>query len=455
MKNLTDLLDRPIAFHRVFVVIAGGVLPALMLSQAFYWSKRTEDPLGWFWKTQAEWEEETGMGRREQETARARLRQTRFWQEDLRGIPAKVHFRVGLDLLAADLLGRTCQTSMAESAKHITESTPKITAETTAETTHIEDPGVCDGPLGPSSGPGAEVPPDTGATLTENPAGQGELVDPVEAVFQAALRSGQEIRNPAAYRRALIKAAARGELVAPIPVKRGLKPDLFERNRRAGAEWAAKMKTWLGYVEAYKQRYGVEPVQNTHTERQIEHLMTRLDPNEAPQVAAWYVGHNGAFYVRMKHPIDFLVKDCEGLRTEWARGCQVTDQDARHVDRRQATMNAFSPLLKEAEREARSVAQRLALRRCADAVAPKASERTLNWYTPLHARDRQTHPGGLWDTACGRRKPAWCLVPYRQDGGIRGLQRSAQDVRERGCRGRSDGLQYRRQQIPADRGDSL
>ncbi len=117
MKNLTELLDRPIAFHRALVsVVGGGVLPALLLSQAIYWTKRTSDPDGWFWKTQAEWEEETGMGRREQENARAKLRQTHFWKEELRGLPAKMYFKVDLDRLAATLLGEPCQTSMADSA---------------------------------------------------------------------------------------------------------------------------------------------------------------------------------------------------------------------------------------------------------------------------------------------------------------------------------------------------
>ena len=208
--QIMELLDRPIAFHRPLVDVAGGVLGALMLSQALYWSKRTEGPLGWFWKTQAEWEEETGMGRREQETARARLRQTRFWQEDLRGIPAKVHFRVDLDLLAADLLGRTCQTSMAESAKlvcrkatnkkggkrhtgmaesaiHITETTPETTAETTAKSTHTEQQ--------------AQIKSVCVSHASE-----------VESVFKDAIASGK-VRNPGAYRVALEKAALAGRLV--------------------------------------------------------------------------------------------------------------------------------------------------------------------------------------------------------------------------------------------------
>lgn len=165
--KLTDLLDRPIAFHRSLVPVAGGVLPALMLSQAVYWTKRTSDPDGWFWKTQDQWEEETGMGRREQETARARLRETIFWKEDRRGIPAKGHYCVDLDLLVGALLadggaqssmaesailerrkapikkGGTRQAGLAESATLYTESTSETTPKTTAETTHTSpDPRV-------------------------------------------------------------------------------------------------------------------------------------------------------------------------------------------------------------------------------------------------------------------------------------------------------------------------
>jgi hypothetical protein len=96
---LKKLLDRPIAFHRVFVSVGGGVLPALMLSQAVYWSSRTDDPKGWFYKTQAQWEEETGMGRWEQETARKKLREMGFWYEERRGVPAKLFYRVDMDSL--------------------------------------------------------------------------------------------------------------------------------------------------------------------------------------------------------------------------------------------------------------------------------------------------------------------------------------------------------------------
>ncbi len=136
---MSDLLDRPIAFHRVFVRLTGSVTAAVMLSQALYWSKRTKDAEGWFWKTREEWEAETGLTRREQETARRALRMASapvcaFWQEEERGMPSRLWYKVDSALLMealsllespalqapsdhASLLGGNVPTSRAESAQ--------------------------------------------------------------------------------------------------------------------------------------------------------------------------------------------------------------------------------------------------------------------------------------------------------------------------------------------------
>lgn len=94
----TDILDKPIAFHRCFVSLTGSVNAALMLSQAMYWQKRNEDGVWWF-QTQEKWADETGLSRREQETARKALRSLPFWKEELRGLPGKLHFFLDLELL--------------------------------------------------------------------------------------------------------------------------------------------------------------------------------------------------------------------------------------------------------------------------------------------------------------------------------------------------------------------
>jgi hypothetical protein len=170
LHRLLDVLDRPIAFHRVFVTLTGSVTAGLMLSQGLYWTriKRRDDPAsdGWFYKTQAEWEEETGMGRSEQETARKRLRQMLFWQEERRGLPAKLYFRIDLERLAEALLtqppttgnkrenrqqnhqnAEIPQTSLQGSRRQACENPtdrnagfPQPITETTAETTLPETP---------------------------------------------------------------------------------------------------------------------------------------------------------------------------------------------------------------------------------------------------------------------------------------------------------------------------
>ncbi len=98
-----DLLDRPIAFHRVFVCLTGNVAAALMLAQLLYWSRKSKDPEGWVYKSQAEWTDETGLSRREQDTCRKNLRTTDFYHEELRSVPARLYYRLDLEKLDATL----------------------------------------------------------------------------------------------------------------------------------------------------------------------------------------------------------------------------------------------------------------------------------------------------------------------------------------------------------------
>lgn len=96
---ISQTLDRPIAFHRAFVGIGAGITGALMLSQAIYWSNRSEDRGGWFYKTQVDWEGETGLTRYEQETARKKLKALGVMHEVKRGVPCKTWFKVDFSVL--------------------------------------------------------------------------------------------------------------------------------------------------------------------------------------------------------------------------------------------------------------------------------------------------------------------------------------------------------------------
>lgn len=100
-----ELFDRPIAFQRAFVDLGVGIGGALMLSQCVYWAKRVTDSEGWFYKSQQDWEQETGMNRREQERARKALKSIGVLEEKRRGVPARMYFRVNEGALEKALLG--------------------------------------------------------------------------------------------------------------------------------------------------------------------------------------------------------------------------------------------------------------------------------------------------------------------------------------------------------------
>jgi len=91
---LDDFLDRPIAYNPVFKRITGSTVAGIFLSQGWYWSKRHLENDGWFYKSQKEWEEETGLTRSEQETARKHCLRVGVIQEKLKGVPATMHYRV-------------------------------------------------------------------------------------------------------------------------------------------------------------------------------------------------------------------------------------------------------------------------------------------------------------------------------------------------------------------------
>lgn len=141
--SILKLLDRPIAYHRCFVRVGGSIGAAVFLSQAFYWQSRTTLDGGWFFKTMEDWESETGLTRREQETARKNLKETGVLEDKLAGIPAVLHYRINLTKLQESLDKTGLQTSLAESAKQAcTFPTNKlggkrqtISTETTSEST--------------------------------------------------------------------------------------------------------------------------------------------------------------------------------------------------------------------------------------------------------------------------------------------------------------------------------
>ena len=71
-----------------------GANAALLLSQLLYWHPRATQQGNWIYKTQAQWESETGLTRIEQETSRKRLLAAGLIEEARRGEKGVLHFRL-------------------------------------------------------------------------------------------------------------------------------------------------------------------------------------------------------------------------------------------------------------------------------------------------------------------------------------------------------------------------
>lgn len=107
MSLLIQLLDRPIAYQAAFAKlrvgkVRSGPVAAVLLSQFVYWHNRMNGD--WMYKTRDDIQQETGLSRDEQETARRRLVTLGVLEEKLCGIPATLHFRVNAERLEQLLL---------------------------------------------------------------------------------------------------------------------------------------------------------------------------------------------------------------------------------------------------------------------------------------------------------------------------------------------------------------
>lgn len=120
------------------------------------------------------------------------------------------------------------------------------------------------------------------------------------------------------------------------------------RAKREPKAPAPSAETWVAYAEAYRLRYGVDPVRNAAVNGQLAQLVARLGADESPLVAAWYVGHKNQFYVGAGHSVGILLRDAEKLRTQWATNRATTQTEAQQADKTAANLSAFAPMLLEA-----------------------------------------------------------------------------------------------------------
>lgn len=303
--TLAEILDRPIAFQRAFVSLGVGITGALMLSQALYWSKRSDDQEGWFYKTMEEWEAETGMTRSEQESARKKLMKAGVLEEVRKGVPCRLFFRVVLEAIAANLGAEIPQSSLRKSRKQGCRKPASKPAEKPRASSRKTSTQVCGKP----------------AFLTETTT---EITTEITAESLPA-----ELAAPALPEtvETVAEPAPRCEIPADMPGPKDAECKTF--------------RTWANYAMAYRKRYkGQWPVWNATVGGQLGRLIDRLGAADAPKVAAFFVAINDARLINTCHPVGELLRNAEGYRTQWANGRQMNATTARQLEQTQANINA-------------------------------------------------------------------------------------------------------------------
>ena len=220
-------LGRPIAYYPVLARLVGGVKAAVFLCQLLYWRDRSSHPDREIYKTLAEIEEETGLTKEEQRTARRELVVRKLLYERYARLEHRLYYRIDLDALDSLAVGfgdfpksgnptsGNGEPSLGDAgdpvfatpekpSSHMTETTTEITTEITTTTT---PPVVV--------GEGMEwptLPPEhrkfAGSILAMCPA---ELQQPVLDEWAAAIKDGKIQRSsPLPYLRSLVARAAAG-----------------------------------------------------------------------------------------------------------------------------------------------------------------------------------------------------------------------------------------------------
>lgn len=259
LSDYLKWLGRPIAYYSALARLVGGVKPAVFLCQLLYWRERSGHPDQEIYKSVAEIQEETGLTKEEQRTARRELVARKLLYERHARLEHRLYFRVDLDALdslavgVADLpksgnptsgsggaqlgdVGDPVFATPAKPSSYMTETTTETTTEITTTTTPVV---VGEGVEWPA------LPPDhrkrAGEMLTQCPV---ELQQPVLDEWAAAIKDGKIHRSsPLPYLRSLVTRAAAGTFtpdagVAVSAKRKGNGVDTAHQARKAAAERA-------------------------------------------------------------------------------------------------------------------------------------------------------------------------------------------------------------------------
>jgi hypothetical protein len=174
---------------RVFIAITGEINAALLLSQCIYWSDKSNNEFGYFYKSYREWQEEIGLTQYQVSRAAAKLagmKVLKVIRRKAHGAPT-LHYKIDFEMLTNLIMKKldnqeTSQSDYEETQQSDYQETSQSLTETTHKTTQKSTEGAAKPPT-PRTDPRSKLPAIQCVKGITNKYPPKELYDPVIAAL--------------------------------------------------------------------------------------------------------------------------------------------------------------------------------------------------------------------------------------------------------------------------------
>lgn len=87
------------------------------------------------------------------------------------------------------------------------------------------------------------------------------------------------------------------------------------------------------YFEAYRLRYGFDPIADKIFNTQVSRLRERVGTETAIKLVKFYLTHNKTFYAQNTHKFGLCLSDAETLRTQMLNGKAILDHHVKSLEK--------------------------------------------------------------------------------------------------------------------------
>lgn len=119
----------------------------------------------------------------------------------------------------------------------------------------------------------------------------------------------------------------------------------LKKTKKSPALNSMGVRVWEAYREAFLARHKVEPVRNAKVNKNCQDIASRVGVEDGAAIAKFYLTLNDPQFLRMNHPIGFLVMHCESIHSMWKSGRVTTTSQAMIQERQSAGVSASQSYL--------------------------------------------------------------------------------------------------------------